>query len=169
MQIEIPEINREAQIKIIEQNGNSYKIDLDGQNYDIDILQTGKGSYSIIYEGKSYNLDAIQGPDTKKYIINSVFTRHEVEIVDAATKYQRSRQGDDAEDGGSKITVPMPGKIVKVFVKPDQEVLKGETLVIVSAMKMESEYKAGKDGIVKEVLVNDGDTVDSGQVMVLLD
>ena len=63
----------------------------------------------------------------------------------------------------------MPGKRVKVLVKSGDPVKEGDTLVIVSAMKMESEYKAGKDGVVSEVLVNDDDTVDGGQVMVVLE
>ena len=71
-------------------------------------------------------------------------------------------------DAQNQITVPMPGKIVNVLVKPGDKVSNGDTLVIVSAMKMESEYKAEKDGVVKEVNVSDGDTVDGGQVMVVL-
>lgn len=169
MQLEIPEINREAQLKLIEQNGNSISIEVDGKNYDLDVLKVGDGVYSILYEGKSYNVETITGEDPKKYIVNTIFTRYAVEIVDAATRYQRARQGGESENGVSRIVVPMPGKIVRVLVKAGEEVSTGDTLVIVSAMKMESEYKAGKDGIVKEVLVKDGDTVDGGQVMVVLD
>ena len=156
MQLEIPEINREAEVILIEQKGNSINIEVDGRNYDLDVLKVDDGVYSVLYKGKSFNIETITGTDPKKYIVNTIFSRYAVEIVDAATRYQRARHGGESADGDSRIVVPMPGKI-------------GDTLVIVSAMKMESEYKAGKDGIVKEVLVKEGDTVDGGQVMVVLD
>ena len=62
----------------------------------------------------------------------------------------------------------MPGKVVKVLVNVGDEVVQGQTVIIISAMKMESEYKVGKDGIIKEVLVSDGDTVDGGQTLIVI-
>ena len=169
MQIEIPSIERVSQVELIDQNENKYTFSVDGRLYEIDMMMVEDGAYSILFNGKSYNVETIPGDDPKKYVVNTIFNSYELELVDAATKYQRSRTGDDGGGEDRKITVPMPGKIVKVLAKPGQEVSKGETLVIVSAMKMESEYKAGKDGVVKEVLVSDGDTVDSGQTMIILD
>jgi Acetyl/propionyl-CoA carboxylase, alpha subunit len=60
----------------------------------------------------------------------------------------------------------MPGKIVKILVEAGQKVEKGQTAVIMSAMKMESEYKAASDGIVKSVNVEAGNTVESNQVLI---
>ncbi len=67
-------------------------------------------------------------------------------------------------DAGALIT-QMPGKIVKIFVKSGQEVVKGETLLILEAMKMENEIKSGIDGKIKTINVKEGDTLDSGQLM----
>jgi biotin carboxyl carrier protein len=58
---------------------------------------------------------------------------------------------------------------VDVLVSEGDEVKAGQTLVIVSAMKMESEYKSGRDGKIRQILVKAGDTVDSDQVMVTLE
>lgn len=169
MQIEIPSENRESQVELLEQEGSRYKFTIDDREYDLDVLMVENGVYSVLYNGKSYNIETILGADSKKYVVNTMYTRYEVELVDAATKYKRSRLGADAGSGDSRIVVPMPGKIVSVLAVPGQEVKQGETLVIVSAMKMESEYKAGKDGTVQEVLVKEGDTVDSNQIMIVLD
>jgi len=168
MQIEIPSVERESQVELLENNGSKYSFTVDGRRYDLDIVMVEDGAYSIIYEGKSYNVETIRGEDPKKYTVNTIYTSYDVDIVDATTKYLRSRLGDDAADTGNNIVVPMPGKIVKVLVKVGQEVKQGETLIIVSAMKMESEYKAHKDGIIEDVLVKEEDTVDGGQVMVVL-
>jgi acetyl/propionyl-CoA carboxylase alpha subunit len=64
---------------------------------------------------------------------------------------------------------PMPGKILAVRVEPGQAVRKGETLVILEAMKMEHEVVAPHDGTVQEVLVETGQQVDAGAVLVVLD
>jgi len=64
---------------------------------------------------------------------------------------------------------PMPGKILAVRVAPGQPVRKGETLIILEAMKMEHEVVAPHDGVVRELLVAVGEQVDAGAVLVALD
>lgn len=63
----------------------------------------------------------------------------------------------------------MPGKIVKILVSVGDKVEPGQTVIIVSAMKMESEFKATKPGIVSEIPVSEGDTVDGNQVLVSIE
>ena len=64
-----------------------------------------------------------------------------------------------AADKASFVASPMPGRVAKVFVKPDDSVSKGQNLVSVESMKMEYFVKATHDAIVGEVKVTDGDTV----------
>ena len=64
---------------------------------------------------------------------------------------------------------PMPGKILAVRVTSGQSVKKGETLLILEAMKMEHEVTAPHDGVVRDVLVEAGQQVDAGAVLVALD
>jgi biotin carboxyl carrier protein len=168
MQIEINKDDRAAEIEILEQEGSIYKVSVDGRIFDIDLLMVEEGVWSVLKEGKAYTVETIPGDQPKKYFVNTYTNSYEVEIVDSESRYLRSRNEGAVADAGNQITVPMPGKIVTVNVKPGDKVNSGDTLVIVSAMKMESEYKAGRDGIVKDVFVNDGDTVDGGQVMVVL-
>jgi len=63
----------------------------------------------------------------------------------------------------------MPGKILAVRVTSGQSVKKGETLLILEAMKMEHEVTAPHDGVVRDVLVEAGQQVDAGAVLVALD
>jgi biotin carboxyl carrier protein len=62
----------------------------------------------------------------------------------------------------------MPGTIVKVPVKAGQAVKKGDVLCIFEAMKMENEVMAPRDGVVSSVNVNEGATVNSGDVLLVL-
>lgn len=71
---------------------------------------------------------------------------------------------EDAESGGvvsmqSSVVSPMPGRVVKVFVKPGQHVKKGENLISVESMKMEYFMKATRDGVIDKIRIGEGDTV----------
>jgi biotin carboxyl carrier protein len=169
MQIELPKQNRTAEVEILEQDGSRYVFKIDDKILNIDLIEVSKGIYSLLNEGKSYNVEAIPTGGKTKYTVNTFFQSFDLEIVDAQTKYLRSRNLGQAADTGNMIRVPMPGKVMEVFVKEGEMVKSGQTLVIVSAMKMESEYKAGRDGQVKTVMVKPGDTVDSDQVMIVLE
>jgi biotin carboxyl carrier protein len=63
----------------------------------------------------------------------------------------------------------MPGKIVKIPVKTGDDVEAGQTLIIVSAMKMESEFRAKSAGKVKSIHVAEGDTVDANKVLIVVE
>ena len=69
---------------------------------------------------------------------------------------------------GEPITAPMPGAIVSVSVSVGQAVKKYDVLCVLEAMKMENEIVAPRDGTVAAVLVGKGDTVSSGDKLILL-
>jgi biotin carboxyl carrier protein len=68
-------------------------------------------------------------------------------------------------NSGASIRAPMPGRVVRVLVKPGDELDVGTPAVIVEAMKMENELHADTAGTVASVGVAEGDTVDAGQVL----
>ena len=68
--------------------------------------------------------------------------------------------------GSVKINAPMPGKIVDVKVKVGDAVKKGQTVLVLEAMKMENEICAPQDGTVATVECSVGDSVETGKVLV---
>lgn len=77
---------------------------------------------------------------------------------------------DDAAGGaeaaaGSVIT-PMPGKVIKLYVAAGETVTKGQSLLIVEAMKMEHVIRAPLDGVVEDVFFGEGDFVSEGKALV---
>ena len=92
-----------------------------------------------------------------------------MEVIDAESRYLKNKNKGAFDLSENSIISPMPGKVVKVLVNVGDQVEQGQTLIIIAAMKMESEYKIGKSGIVKEVLVKDGDTVDGGQTLIVIE
>ena len=63
----------------------------------------------------------------------------------------------------------MPGTVLKVLVTRGQEVKKGDHLIITEAMKMETTVQAPLNGRIKEIYVNDGDVIQTGDLLIELD
>lgn len=155
-------------IEILSREGNFYQIAIDNKVYELDILEVEQGVYSVLHDNSSFNVELVENRGSKSYIVNTFFSSFEVDIIDAEAKYQLNRRRDDADDG-HVIVSPMPGKVVKVLFKEGDAVLAGQTVVVVSAMKMDSEYKVKQDRIIKRILVKEGDTVSGDQPMVILE
>ncbi|MFM8862825.1 MAG: biotin/lipoyl-containing protein, partial [Acidimicrobiia bacterium] len=77
--------------------------------------------------------------------------------------------GGGAGGGSGAVTVPMQGTIVKVLVEVGQEVEVGSTVCVLEAMKMENNIAADKAGTIKEIKVAPGDSVGSGDVVVVIE
>ncbi len=84
---------------------------------------------------------------------------------------RRSRAGPAASSGSGpqRVTAPMPGKVVRVLVKAGDVVKTRQGLVVVEAMKMENELRAARDGRVREVFVVEGQSVEAGASLALVE
>ena len=74
--------------------------------------------------------------------------------------------GQKVRDGG--LIAPMPGKVIDLKVKVGSKIKKGDTLVILEAMKMEHTVKAAEDGIVDELFIADNDQVENGALLMVI-
>ncbi len=74
--------------------------------------------------------------------------------------------GGPGASGSSAIKAPMPGRVVKLLVELGDEFEAGQPVIIVEAMKMENEVTASGAGVVRNIAVSPGDTVDAGAVLV---
>jgi biotin carboxyl carrier protein len=68
--------------------------------------------------------------------------------------------------GPVSVTAPMPGSILKINAEAGQAVSRGEVLLLLEALKMETEIVAPQDGEVISIHVQKGDTVDSGALLI---
>ena len=92
-------------------------------------------------------------------------------VVDAVINGRRVA-GDasgDAAGGASRLTAPMPGKVVRVLVAPGDQVEARQPLVVVEAMKMENELAAPRAGTVTEVPVTEGMSVEAGRLLAVIE
>ncbi len=169
MSYEVKVNNRTAQVDLLQWEGAYVHIKVDGKEYKLDFEKVGKGIFSLIHNNTSYNIELIPGENVKKYTINTHKNTFEAEVIDAEAKYRASRLKGSEEDAENTITAPIPGKIVRIPVETGQKVTAGQTIVVFSAMKMESEFKAKKDGVVKEVNVKEGQNVEAKKVLVVVE
>ena len=114
------------------------RVKVDDREYLIDATNPAPGLYSLVVHGKVYSASVWQRRG-----------RHEVQIghwstsVEVAPSQQRPSAKPAAALGGrQEITAPMSGRVVQVLVQPGQTVQEGESLVIIEAMKMETEIRA---------------------------
>jgi len=84
----------------------------------------------------------------------------------AQPKPQQPAQSRDETNG--TVLAPMPGTIIKVAVSAGDTVSKGQTILVLEAMKMENDIMAPKDGTIEEVKVSEGTSVNAGDILIAL-
>lgn len=148
---------------VIETDGTAaLKVEVNGASSVLDVVCTAPNRYSVLKDGQVFDvIFSGQGDSVTATVAGKTvnFT-----LEDEKTRRRLEHGGHQGHAGGRVIS-PMPGKVVKVLVKVGQDVKNGDGLVVVEAMKMENEFKAHADGVVKAVHVNAGDTVEGGQVL----
>ena len=93
----------------------------------------------------------------------------EIKIRDASAKVtvQQKRKADATNPG--HIGASMPGKVLKIMVKAGDKVKKGEHLIVTEAMKMETTMQAPYDAEIQEVAVQTGDSIDTADLLIVLE
>lgn len=161
--------NRLARVELLHWQDSTVIITVDGKEYTLDFEKVSPGSFSILHNHISYNLELVPGDTVKRYTINTYKSAYEAEIIDAESQYLAARNKGMDQQAENAITAPIPGKVVRIPVEVGDQVDVGQTLIIISAMKMESEFKAKKAGTVKEIRVKEGDTVEARKMMIIVE
>lgn len=113
-------------------------------------------------------MEVLRSENGKNYKVNWLFSSFDVSVVDAQAKYLQSRRSNDTRQDNN-LCAPMPGKVVRIEVSVGDMVQAGSTVIVFEAMKMQSYLKVTEDCIVKEILVSEGDSAASGQLLMKLD
>ena len=155
--------DRIADVTLVSKEGNKVQFLIDGKPYDVDIVMAENGSCSILHDGNSFNAELIRGEGGKSYDVNMFYRSYHVDIVDTQTKYLRMKKGGE-EKQDDRIIAPMPGKVVKIPVQKGDRLSAGDIVVVLEAMKMQSNYKVSSDCVVKDILAGDGMVTGYGKI-----
>ncbi|MBA2906191.1 pyruvate carboxylase [Clostridium saccharobutylicum] len=130
-------------------------------------IEVGEGKTLIVQLIEIGKLDT-DGNRTLDFEING--NRREIKIKDKTERITTNQNEDSTKmaDTSSKLEVgaSIPGNIIKVLVSEGQEVKEGESLVVIEAMKMETNIVAHADGIVDAIFAKEGEQVKTGQLLV---
>ncbi len=118
-------------------------------------------------EGVTLRIDRVQA----RYSIARVGDTWFVDGPDGASTLVEVPRfpGQEVEEHKGSLLAPMPGKVIEVHVAEGATVEKGDTLVVVEAMKMEHSVKSPTTGTVTEVRITQGQQVDGDEVMIVVD
>jgi biotin carboxyl carrier protein len=152
----------------VRREGDRWIVTREGRRMMVDLAEAG-GRWSVVVGEESYEVSIEPGaPGGQVVHVNG----HAVplSIIDPRTAFRR-RGRDGGMDRGRSATVvaPMPGRVVKVLVKPGDLVVGRQPLVVVEAMKMENELRAPRAGTVTEVRVSEGMSVEAHSVLVVVE
>lgn len=127
--------------------------------------QADANKYSVVVNGNKYNVEVSDGFDN--FEIKSV-TKVEASKPKAEIKTNEVKSSSDSSSTQNEIKATMPAGVFKILVKVGDTVGKGQTLIILEAMKMEIPIESPNAGVVSEILVSQGETVEDGQVLLKL-
>jgi biotin carboxyl carrier protein len=162
---EIGDTKHEIEIK--REDGKVFA-DVDGRTYELEVSEPESGVYLLKHNG--HVVEAVTSAGKSAEPVNVRIGSHEFDIKLVDPKRLRSTDsGAHHEDGVVEIKAAMPGKVVRVLLHVGSAVEKGDSVLVVEAMKMQNELKSPKTGVVKNIRVDEGSTVSAGDVLATIE
>ena len=151
-----------------------YRVVVDGREQLVEAVRVGDDHWSLIVRdadgSRPRSVDVIVVPQNGNGAVDVFIDGHRIEVAQRGGLGRRSRGVAGAHGGGpQRVTAPMPGKVVRVLVKSGEEVQPRQGLVVVEAMKMENELRAARAGRVREIFVDEGQSVEAGTALVVVE
>ena len=141
-----------------------YKYRINGNEYAVSINEVCDTTAKVTVNGAEYNVEW-KKPVEEKPVVKV----QPVAAKPAAAPAPAAKPVAPAPAGGHSIKTPLPGVIIDVKVNVGDTVAKGQTVVVLEAMKMENNINADREGKVAAIQVAKGDTVADGAVLVVLE
>ncbi len=141
------------------------RISINGKIMKIDFESiSGQPVYSLIIDGKSY--EAVVDPADESWQVLLLGKQYPVRVEDAREKRLKAAAGGTASGSGDfQLKAPMPGLVVAIPVEENQEVEKGQVLLVLESMKMQNELRSPRPGKVQRIKVKPGESVEQKQIL----
>ena len=152
---------------IVSRAGRGFAVTVDGHTRQVDVARIDGRTLSLILDG-ARSKDVIVTPNPATGDLTVGVCGLQVPAVLNGRRHRQRDKGGSRADRPERLQAPMPGKIVRVLVRSGDTVVARQPLVVVEAMKMENELRAGRDGAVAEVHAREGESVDRGALLVVI-
>ncbi len=142
-----------------------YVVLVDGRALTVDWQPAGGAFTSLIIDGQSHLVGVSREGGGYAVVLDdaSILVELSVGAPGGAAPSKKTPAGP------AKVMAPMPGKIVRVLAVVDQEVSAGQGLLVMEAMKMENELRAPRAGRIKAIEVREGQAVETGALLVVME
>jgi len=162
--VEIGGVKREVSVELC---GQRWELTVDGQVHRVEqaIIEKDR-HYSLIVGDDSYLVDLVETDWRQgRFVVNAIAEQIEVKVRDELESVADEVTAAKGDAGLFDLKSPMPGIVVRLLAAPGERVARGQGLVVLEAMKMQNELASGMDGIVQEILVKDGEIVETGALL----
>jgi len=143
--------------------GTGYRLHREGRVIDVDLRRSQGGAAHVVVEGIEMPVVVAQkGDDVYVHVDGEAYHlryRHPLDRLAASS---------DAE-AGDHVRAPMPGAVISVLVQAQEAVSRGQALLVMESMKMETTITAPRDGVVKAVHHDAAQTFDRDSVLISLE
>jgi biotin carboxyl carrier protein len=141
---------------------------INNEAFLLDMITIKPNSFHIIKDNKSYSVEVVKADYTEKnFIIKINGNKYNVSAKDKFDVLLKSLGLDSMNvKKVNDIKAPMPGLVLDIKVNEGDEVKKGDTILVLEAMKMENNIKSPADGVVKKIGVKKGQAVEKNQVLI---
>jgi biotin carboxyl carrier protein len=164
MQYEV-EIGGAVRQVVVHRTGSLFLVAVDGRETPVDAVRIDANTWSLLIEGASHEV-TVSASGTAGGFLVGVGTTPVAVAVNGRRRWGRKDVGGAA--GPMRLAAPMPGKIIRVLVKPGDVVNARQPLIVIEAMKMENELRAAGPGKVTEVHAVEGQSVDAGALLAVV-
>lgn len=147
---------------------NNNLMSVNGLEVIVDSKSLSNTHTHVIYNNKSYNVEIVsESKADKTSIIKVNGTIYTIEMEDQYDQLLKQLGMDTGQANKvSEIKAPMPGLVLNVLVTEGQEVTKGDSLIVLEAMKMENVIKSPASGTIKKILVVKADKVEKNEILI---
>ncbi|HLO82294.1 MAG TPA: biotin/lipoyl-containing protein [Chitinophagaceae bacterium] len=158
--------------KTFKASANEFELLFTQEDIDkADVIRTGEGEFNIIRNGRSVNVKLLESDEAGKKLKAEVDGEFYTIVIKDQLDQTLDSMGFNnvAARHVREIKAPMPGLVLEVSVEVGQEVVEGDRILILEAMKMENSICIHANARIKKVLVQKGQPVDKNQVLVELE
>ena len=142
---------------------------VDDREYELQVSAPEPNVYLLKHEGKVHEFYvAPRSSPGSAITVSSRKGDVEVTLIDPK-RLRGSEAMGAAADGLAEIKSLMPGRVVRIVANVGDEVAKGDPVLVVEAMKMQNDLRSPKDGVVKEIRIEEGATVSAGIVLAVVE
>ena len=156
------------EVKVVSLGDRRYHVSLLNHDHRADLFEVSENLYSIISDGRSYEVDMIERGNIYQVFVKGM--SYPVEILRPKEEMPLPIKEEEEVPPSREevVSTPMTCQVIKILVKTGEIVESDEELFVVEAMKLEMPIPSPIRGRVKEVLVKEGQTIDTGTKLLTL-